>query len=70
VLPALRRMHAAGAPRRHLRNAIAAAAEGYPFPADLDATPPVDGLAAPSQADLLTAAVLGGWDDDRFAALV
>jgi ectoine hydroxylase-related dioxygenase (phytanoyl-CoA dioxygenase family) len=67
VLPALRRMRAAGAPERQLRNAIAASAEGYAFPADLDATPPVDGLAPPSQADLLTEAVLSGWDDDRFA---
>jgi ectoine hydroxylase-related dioxygenase (phytanoyl-CoA dioxygenase family) len=67
VLPALRRMRAAGAPEQQLRNAIAASAEGYAFPADLDATPPVDGLAPPSQADLLTEAVLSGWDDDRFA---
>jgi ectoine hydroxylase-related dioxygenase (phytanoyl-CoA dioxygenase family) len=71
LLPALRRMRAAGAPERRLRNAVAAAAEGYAFPADLDATPPVDGLAPPSRADLLTRAVLDGWDDERFrAALV
>jgi ectoine hydroxylase-related dioxygenase (phytanoyl-CoA dioxygenase family) len=67
VLPALRRMRAAGVPERQLRNVVAASAEGYAFPADLDATPPVDGLAPPSQADLLTEAVLAGWDDDRFA---
>jgi ectoine hydroxylase-related dioxygenase (phytanoyl-CoA dioxygenase family) len=70
VLPALRRMRAAGAPERQLRNVVAASAEGYAFPADLDATPPVDGLAPPSQADLLTEAVLAGWDDDRFARSV
>jgi ectoine hydroxylase-related dioxygenase (phytanoyl-CoA dioxygenase family) len=70
VLPALRRMRAAGAPERRLRNAVAAAAEGYAFPTDLDRTPPVDGLAPPSQADLLTRAVLEDWDDDRFAAAV
>jgi ectoine hydroxylase-related dioxygenase (phytanoyl-CoA dioxygenase family) len=70
VLPALRRMRAAGAPERQLRNVVAAAAEGYSFPADLDATPPVDGLAPPSQADRLLEAALAGWDDDRFAATV
>ena len=70
VLPALRRMRAAGAVEGHLRNAVAAAAEGYAFPADLDRTPPVDGLAPPSQADLLLRAVLGDWDDDRFAAAI
>jgi hypothetical protein len=59
-------MRAAGVPERQLRNVVAASAEGYAFPADLDATPPVDGLAPPSQADLLTEAVLAGWDDDRF----
>lgn len=37
--------------------ALAAAAEGYPFPTDLDADPPVDGLAPPSQADLLREAL-------------
>jgi ectoine hydroxylase-related dioxygenase (phytanoyl-CoA dioxygenase family) len=70
VLPALRRMRAAGAGERALRNAVAAAAEGYAFPADLDRTPPVDGLAPPTQADLLTRAVLEGWDDARFAAAI
>jgi hypothetical protein len=68
VLPALRRMSAAGAGKRALRNVIAASAEGYPFPTDLDLDPPVDGLAPPSQADLLAEAVQQGWGDARFAA--
>jgi ectoine hydroxylase-related dioxygenase (phytanoyl-CoA dioxygenase family) len=68
VLPALRRMRAAGASEAVLRTVIAAAAEGYAFPTDLDRDPPVDGLAPPSQADLLTEAVLLGQDDDTFAA--
>ena len=68
VLPALRRMRAAGADEAQLRQVIAASAEGYAFPTDLDRDPPVDGLAPPSQADLLTEAVLLGHDDDTFAA--
>lgn len=58
VLPALRRLRAAGLSERQLRNAVAAAAEGYAFPTDLDADPPVDGLAPPTPADRLLAAVL------------
>ena len=46
--------------------AIAAAAEGYAFPTNLDRDPPVDGLAPPSQADLVREALAEGWDDDRF----
>ncbi|HZG90160.1 MAG TPA: phytanoyl-CoA dioxygenase family protein [Pseudonocardia sp.] len=68
VLPALRRMRAAGAAERQLHHVVAAAAEGYPFPADLDRTPPVDGLAPPTRADLLAEAVRDDWDDARFAA--
>ncbi|GAA4550003.1 phytanoyl-CoA dioxygenase family protein [Pseudonocardia xishanensis] len=68
VLPALRRMRAAGASEAALRRVIAAAAEGYAFPTDLDRDPPVDGLAPPSQADLVTEAVLLGQDDAAFAA--
>ncbi|GAA1834976.1 phytanoyl-CoA dioxygenase family protein [Pseudonocardia ailaonensis] len=68
VLPALRRMRAAGASEQSLRAVIASAAEGYAFPTNLDRDPPVDGLAPPSQADLLTEAVLLGQDDATFDA--
>jgi hypothetical protein len=57
-----------GAAERQLHHVVAAAAEGYPFPADLDRTPPVDGLAPPTRADLLAEAVRDDWDDARFAA--
>jgi hypothetical protein len=40
---------------------IAASAEGYPFPTNLDNDPPVDGLAPPSQADLVRRALREGW---------
>lgn len=49
-------------------NAIAAAAEGYAFPTNLDRDPPVGGLAPPSQADLVRRALAEGWDDDTFRA--
>jgi ectoine hydroxylase-related dioxygenase (phytanoyl-CoA dioxygenase family) len=48
--------------------AAAAAAEGYPFPTNLDRDPPVDGLAPPSQADLVRQALREGWTPERFAA--
>lgn len=41
--------------------ALAAAAEGYAFPTDLDADPPHDGLAPPSQADLVRHALHERW---------
>ena len=37
--------------------ALRSAAEGYPFPTNLDRDPPVDGLAPPSQADVVRAAL-------------
>lgn len=48
--------------------AIAAAAEGYAFPTNLDRDPPVDGLAPPSQADLVRRAVAEGWTSEAFDA--
>ena len=53
LYPVLRRLRAAGAPERELRNVIAAAAEGYPFPADLDLDQPVGGPAPETQAGLV-----------------
>ena len=37
--------------------ALRSAAEGYPFPTNLDRDPPVGGLAPPSQADIVRAAL-------------
>jgi ectoine hydroxylase-related dioxygenase (phytanoyl-CoA dioxygenase family) len=48
-----------------LGNVIAATAEGYAFPTDLDLDQPIDGLAPPSQADLLRRAVAESWAADR-----
>jgi ectoine hydroxylase-related dioxygenase (phytanoyl-CoA dioxygenase family) len=42
-------------------NAIAACAEGYAFPTNLDRDPPLGGLAPPSQQDLMAQALREGW---------
>jgi ectoine hydroxylase-related dioxygenase (phytanoyl-CoA dioxygenase family) len=62
VYPVLLRRRADGADAQWLDNVIAASAEGYPFPTNLDSDPPVDGLAPPSQADLVRQALAEGWN--------
>ncbi|MFD8521595.1 phytanoyl-CoA dioxygenase family protein [Streptomyces capillispiralis] len=61
VYPVLLGRKAEGAGERWLENVIAASAEGYPFPTNLDSDPPVDGLAPPSQADVVRRALREGW---------
>jgi ectoine hydroxylase-related dioxygenase (phytanoyl-CoA dioxygenase family) len=61
VFPVLGRRKAQGACQEWLDNVVAATAEGYPFPTNLDLDPPVDGLAPPSQADILRRAVREEW---------
>ena len=51
---------------RALDAAIAATAEGYAFPTNLDTDPPVGGLAPLSQAGLLKEALAGAWDEGVF----
>ncbi|MEU3158799.1 phytanoyl-CoA dioxygenase family protein [Streptomyces griseoincarnatus] len=60
VYPVLLARKAEGASEQWLENVIAASAEGYPFPTDLDNDPPVDGLAPPSQADVVRRALREG----------
>jgi ectoine hydroxylase-related dioxygenase (phytanoyl-CoA dioxygenase family) len=67
VYPALRAMRAAGAAPRAVANVIAACAEGYPFPANLDRDPPAGGMAPPSQAAVLSQAVAEDWPPARLA---
>ena len=59
VYPALRQssLGAAG-----LAAAVAASAEGYPFPTNLDLDQPVDGLTPVSQAELVHRALDEGWE--------
>ncbi|MEQ5766151.1 phytanoyl-CoA dioxygenase family protein [Halomonas sp. H33-56] len=48
-----------------IRAGVTALAEAYPFPANLDRTPPQGGLAPQSQCELLTQALDEDWDADR-----
>lgn len=48
--------------------AVAASAEGYPFPTNLDRDPPLGGMAPPSQAALTHRALAEGWAPGRLAA--
>ncbi|WP_089103761.1 phytanoyl-CoA dioxygenase family protein [Streptomyces hyaluromycini] len=65
LFPVLLRRKAEGVSEDWLRRVVAATAEGYPFPTNLDLDPPVDGLAPPSQADTLWQAVAEDWTPDR-----
>lgn len=55
---------------RAVDNVIAATAEGYPFPVDLDRDPPISGMAPPSQQDLFRKALSEEWDTGRFRAVL
>jgi len=61
VFPALLAMRDAGLAQAAIANVIAACAEGYSFPANLDLDQPVGGLAPPTQAEILGQAVAEGW---------
>jgi len=52
--------------RGSIENVIAASAEGYAFPTDLDLHQPVGGLAPQTQADVVREALADRWDDARF----
>jgi ectoine hydroxylase-related dioxygenase (phytanoyl-CoA dioxygenase family) len=49
-------------------NVVAASAEGYAFPTNLDHDQPVGGLAPQTQAELVRQALGEKWDEDRFAS--
>ncbi|KPH06749.1 phytanoyl-CoA dioxygenase [Rhizobium acidisoli] len=51
-----------------IANAVAACAEGYSFPTNLDRDPPLGGLAPKTQAQLMHEALKEGWSDEAFAA--
>lgn len=53
LYPTLQELKSGGATDRSLRNIIAASAEGYGFPTNLDEDQPVGGIAPESQAELL-----------------
>jgi len=65
VYPALR---ASGLGPDALAHAVAASAEGYPFPTNLDLDQPVDGLTPVTQAELVHRALAEGWEPTALAA--
>ena len=65
VYPALR---SSGLDPAGLAAAVAASAEGYPFPTNLDLDQPVDGLTPVSQAELVHRALDEGWDPAALTA--
>ncbi len=71
LFPVLLEKKATGASDRDLNNIIAASAEGYAFPTNLDRDQPIGGLAPQTQADLVRQAVTEAWTQDAFeSALV
>jgi ectoine hydroxylase-related dioxygenase (phytanoyl-CoA dioxygenase family) len=68
LFPVLLRRKAEGVSEDWLRRVVAATAEGYPFPTNLDLDPPGSALIGPtppSQADTVWQAVVEGWDPAR-----
>ena len=65
VYPSLRSRLASGLDRGAAANVVSACAEGYAFPTNLDRDQPVDGLAPPSQADLMNRALDEDWSPKR-----
>lgn len=68
LYPVLLAQHAAGVERADIDRVIAASAEGYAFPCDLDVDQPIDSLTPPSDADIVAVALDEGWSADRLAA--
>ena len=63
--PVLRARRRAGNDPAALSRALACAAEGYPFPTNLDLDANIGGLTPPSQVELVEQALLEDWDVDR-----
>lgn len=69
LYPALLKMKAEEAlDASEIACAVAACAEGYSFPTNLDRDPPLGGLAPETQAALMTRALAEGMDEKTFAA--
>jgi ectoine hydroxylase-related dioxygenase (phytanoyl-CoA dioxygenase family) len=68
IFPALQARRRAGWSEDALRRALAAAAEGYAFPTDLDLDQPVDGPVPQAQADLVWQALGEDWTTDQLRA--
>jgi ectoine hydroxylase-related dioxygenase (phytanoyl-CoA dioxygenase family) len=66
LFPVLLARKASGASPGSLDNVIAASAEGYPFPTNLDRDQPIGGMAPQTQAGLVRQAVAEGWSQEAF----
>jgi ectoine hydroxylase-related dioxygenase (phytanoyl-CoA dioxygenase family) len=68
LYPAVQKLLAAGRiSAGEAANAIAASAEGYSFPTNLDRDPPIGGLAPETQQALFHRALEAGWSSAAFA---
>ncbi|MBY5787046.1 phytanoyl-CoA dioxygenase [Rhizobium leguminosarum] len=67
LFPALKALQGRLSPDE-IANAVAACAEGYSFPTNLDRDPPLGGLAPKTQAQLMHEALKEGWSDAVFTA--
>jgi len=65
LYPTLRKMKLSAS---EISNAIAACAEGYAFPTNLDRDPPIGGLAPQTQQQLMAKALAENWETDVFTA--
>lgn len=63
IYPSLQAWTSADGTPSAVAHVVAAAAEGYPFPTNLDLDQPIGAMAPPSQADVVTRALAEGWDD-------
>jgi len=67
LYPALLAMRAAGElSNPQLRDAVAACAEGYAFPSNLDRDQPIGGMAPRTQQELMLEALAEEWPEQRF----
>ncbi|MGK8504498.1 phytanoyl-CoA dioxygenase family protein [Nocardia asiatica] len=64
----LRKISAESVDREYVDNVLAAAAEGYPFPTNLDRDRPIGSLFPESQLELTKRALDGGWSLDELRA--
>src|SRR3954464_14760218 len=66
--PTLLRLRARGTAEQALRNVVAASAEGYAFPTNLDRDQPIGGLAPETQAELVWRALQEDWSPEALDA--
>lgn len=67
LYPVLLAQRAAGTDERTLRNVVAASAEGYAFPTNLDRDQPIGGLAPETQAELVWCALKESWSPEALS---